>query len=87
MEDRLPDLKDSDVHGPGKDDFYLQEPEEANYGASKDWYEISWIWLVPESKSEVNTNSSEQIFDEGLWVKWSKSQARKMQWEGEVLII
>ena len=34
-DDRLPDLKDSDVHGPGKDDFYLQESGKANYGASK----------------------------------------------------
>jgi hypothetical protein len=85
--DRLLDLKDSDVRGPGKDDFYLQESEKANYGASKGRYEISWIWLVPQSKSEVDTNSSEQVFDEGLRVEWSKSQARKMRWEEEVEII
>jgi hypothetical protein len=36
---------------------------------------------------EVNTNSSEQVFDEGLRVEWSKSQARKMRWEEEVQII
>jgi hypothetical protein len=83
----LPDLKDSDVRGPGKDDFYLQEAGKANYGASKGRYEISWIWLVPQSKSEVVTNSSEQVFDEGLRVEWSKSQARKMRWEEEVQII
>ena len=87
QEDRLKDLKDSDVCGPGKDDFCLQEPGKANYGASKGHHEISWIWLIPKSKSEVNTNSSEQVFDEGLWVEWSKSQARKMQWEEEVQII
>jgi hypothetical protein len=87
LEDRLIDLKDSDVRGPGKDDFYLQEPGKANYGASKGRYEISWIWLVPKSKSEVDTNSSEQVFDEGLRVEWSKSQARKMRWEEEVQII
>ena len=86
-EDRLLDLKDSDVRGPGKDDFYLQELGKANHGASKGRYEISWIWLVPESKSEVDTNSSEQVFDEGLRVEWSKSQARKMRWEEEVQII
>jgi hypothetical protein len=85
--DRLKDLKDSDVRGPGKDDFYLQEPGSANYGASKGRYEISWIWLVPQSRSEVDTNSSEQVFDEGLRVEWSKSQARKMRWEEEVEII
>ena len=86
-EDRLKDLKDSDVRGPGKDDFYLQEPGKANYGASKGRYEMSWIWLVPKPKSEVDTNSSEQVFDEGLRVEWSKSQARKMRWEEEVQII
>src|SRR6202789_1926498 len=86
-EDTLPDLKDSDVRGPGKDDFYLQEAGKANYGASKGRHEISWIWLVPKSNSEVDTNSSEQVFDEGLRVEWSKSQARKMRWEEEVQII
>ena len=85
--DRLLDLKDSDVRGPGKDNFYLQESGKANYGASKGRYEISWIWLVPQSKLEVDRNSSEQVFDEGLRVEWSKSQARKMRWEEEVQII
>ena len=33
--DRLKDLKDSDVHGPGKDDFYLQEARKVTYGTSK----------------------------------------------------
>ena len=32
QEDRLKDLKDSDVRGPGKDDFCLEEPGKANYG-------------------------------------------------------
>jgi hypothetical protein len=87
QDDMLKDLKDSDVRGPGKDDFFLQEPGNANYGASKGRYKISWIWLVPKSKSEVDTDSSEQVFDEGLQVEWSKSQARKMRWEEEVQII
>ena len=86
-EDRLKDLKDSDVRGPGRDDFYLQEPGKANYGASKGRYEMSWIWLVPQSKSEADTNSSEQVFDEGLRVEWSKSHARKLRWEEEVQIL
>jgi hypothetical protein len=86
-EDRLNDLKDSDVRGPGKDDFYLQEPGKANYGASKGRYEMSWIWLVPQSKSEADASSSEQVFDEGLRVEWSKSQARKMRWVEEVEIL
>ena len=78
-EDSLLDLKDSDVRGPGKDNFYLQESGKTNYGGSKGRYEISWIWLVPWSRSEVDTNSSEQVFDEGLRVEWSKSQARKVR--------
>ena len=65
-QDRLKDLKDSDVCGPGKDNFYIEEPGKTNYGASKDRYEMSWIWLVPKSQSEVETNSSEEVFDEGL---------------------
>jgi hypothetical protein len=40
-QDRLKDPKDSDVCGPGKDDFYLQEPGKANYGASKGCYEMA----------------------------------------------
>jgi hypothetical protein len=86
-EDRLQNLKDSDVCGPGKDDFYFEEPGKANYGASKGRHEISWIWLVPRSNSEIETNSSEKVFDEGLRVEWSKSHARKMRWEEEVHII
>lgn len=96
-EDRLKDLKDNDVRGPGKDDFYLQEAGKTDYekkkgGKAKDYtskgrFEMSWIWLVPRSNSEVDTNSSEQVFDEGLRVEWSKSQARKMRWEEEVQIL
>jgi hypothetical protein len=78
-EDRLQNLKDSDVCGPGKDDFYFEEPGKANYGASKGRHEISWIWLVPRSNSEIETNSSEKVFDEGLRLEWSKSHARKIQ--------
>ena len=54
---------------------------------SKGLYEISWIWLVPKSQSEVETNSSEEVFNEGLKVEWSKSQVRKMRWNEEVQII
>ena len=86
-QDRLKDLKQADVRGPGKDDFYMEEPNNAASGASKGRFEISWIWLVPCSKSEVNTNRSEQVFDEGMHVEWSKSQARKDRWEEEVNLI
>ena len=60
--DRLKDLKDSDVCGPGKDGFYLQEPGKA---ASKGHYEISWIWLVPKSKSEVDTTVQRKFLMKG----------------------
>ena len=39
------------------------------------------------SRSEVDIDSSEQVFDEGLQVESSKSLERKMQWEEEVHII
>ena len=61
-EDRLKDLKDSDVCGPGKDDFYLDEPGKANWGASKSRYEISWIWLVPQSSLKKPTQTVQNKF-------------------------
>jgi hypothetical protein len=54
-QDRLKDLKDSDVCGPEKDDFYLQEPGKANYGASKGHYEMSWIWHQSQSWKLIQT--------------------------------
>ena len=86
-QDRLKDLKDSDIRGPGKDNFYFQEAGKANYEASKGCYELSWIWLVPQLRSEVDMDSSKQVFDEGLQVEWSKSLERKMRWEEEVHIM
>lgn len=76
--DHLKNLKDSDVCGPGKDDFYIQEPNSPAPGTSKGQFEISWIWLVPQSATEVEADSSEQVLDEGMRIEWSKSQARKM---------
>jgi hypothetical protein len=85
--DRLKDLVDADVRGPGRDDFYLQEAGNKAAEASKGRYEVSWIWLVQRPKSEVETHTSEQVFDEGLRVEWSKSQERKNRWEEEVHLI
>jgi hypothetical protein len=85
--DRLKDLVDTDVRGPGKDDFYMQEAGNKTAGASKSRYEVSWIWLVPRSKSEVEADGAEQVFDDGLRVEWSKSQERKKRWEEEVHLI
>jgi hypothetical protein len=42
---------------------------------------------VPRPKSEVEANSSEEVFDEGMRVEWSKAQARKNRWEEEVQLI
>jgi hypothetical protein len=86
-QDRLKSLNDTDVRGPGKNDFYMQEPGGSAARASKGRFEISWIWLVPKSKSEVEADSSEQVFDEGMQVEWSKSQARMKRWEEEVHLI
>ena len=52
-QNRLKDLKDSDVCGPGKDDFYVQEAGKANYGASNGRYKLSWIWLVPRQGQKL----------------------------------
>lgn len=85
--DRLKDLKDIDIRGPGKDDFYMHQSDNILPGGSKGRFEISWIWLVPRPSSEVEANSSEQVFDEGMRVEWSKSQARRNRWEEEVYLI
>jgi hypothetical protein len=74
--DRLQDLKDADVRGPGKDDFT----------SSNGRFEQSWIWLVPHARSEAEADSSEEVADEGMRVEWAKSLARKNRWEEEVLI-
>lgn len=84
---RLRNLQNSDIRGPGKDDFYIQEPGNRGPEPSKGRFEISWIWLVPRSVTEVEADSSEQVLDEGMRIEWSKSQARKMRWEEEVELI
>ena len=86
---RLKNLQNSDVRGPGKDDFYIQEPGNQGPEPSKGRFEISWIWLVPRLVTEVEADNSEQVLDEleGMRIEWSKSQARKMRWEEEVELI
>jgi len=86
-QDQLKTLNDMDVHGPGKDDFYMQEPGTSAARASKGCFELSWIWLAPQPKSEVKADSSEQVFDEGMQVEWSKSRAWMKCWEEEVHLI
>jgi hypothetical protein len=84
---RLRKLENSEIRGPGKDDFYIQEPGNLGPESSKGRFQISWIWLVPRSVNEVEADSSEQVLDEGMRIEWSKSQARKMRWEEEVELI
>jgi hypothetical protein len=74
---RLKDLKDNDIHGPGKDDN----------GSGNSRFEPSWIWLVPHVHSAPDMGDSEQVLDDSLQVEWAKVQARKQRWEEEVLLI
>jgi len=48
---------------------------------------MSWIWLAPKVPTEVLTDGSEEVLDEGMRVEWAKSQARADQWNEEVHII
>ena len=86
--ERLKELKEADVRGPGKDDFTLQESNRPDSETSTGRYEISWIWLVPRpSKESGEEDSGKQVLDEGMRIEWSKSQARKDRWEEEVHLI
>jgi hypothetical protein len=71
-------LQNSDIRGPGKDDFYIQEPGNRGPEPSKGRFEISWIWLVPRSVTEVEADSSEQVLDEGMRIERSKSQGEQL---------
>ena len=73
---RLQVLKDANICGPGKDDDGV--------GGC---FEPSWIWLVPHVHSAPDMGTSEQVFDDSLQVKWSKSYVRRQRWEEEVEIV
>ena len=75
--DRLHELKDSDVHGPGRNDT----------AESNGQYEMSWIWLVPQLSTALDMGESEEVLDESMWIEWMKSWARKEQWKEEVALI
>jgi len=85
--ERLKELNDADVHGPGKDDGSFLELSREGLGIGKGRYEMSWIWLAPKNPTEVSTNGSEEVLDEGMRVEWAKSQARANRWNEEVHLI
>ncbi|KAM6491450.1 hypothetical protein JOM56_013019 [Amanita muscaria] len=74
---RLLDLKDVDIRGPGKDDSM----------ASNSRFIMSWIWLVSRVASAPDMPESEEVLDESMRVEWAKSNARSERWEEEVLLI
>jgi len=79
---RLKELKDIDIHGPGKD---LD-----NTCSSNSCYELSWIWLVPRVTSESNNPEAgmcEEEFNDHMRVEWAKARARVMRWNEELLLV
>jgi len=73
---RLQDLKDKDIHGPGK-----EEKE-----ASNSQYEPSWIWLVPHV-TRSNQTDQEAEFTDSMRVEWAKARVRMVQWKEEFLLV
>ena len=66
---RLKELKEEDIHGPGKDS---NDP-------STSCYVPSWIWLVPRVSESSNTETSlgEEEFNDSMRVKWVKARAHE----------
>ena len=79
---RLKELKDVDIHGPGKD---LDDTCSSN-----SHYEPSWIWLVPCVTSESNNPKGgmcEEEFNDHMHVEKAKAQACMMRWKVELLLM
>ena len=77
----LEELKDIDIHGPGKD---LD-----NTCSSNSCYEPSWIWLMPCVTSESNKPEGgmhTEEFNDHMHVEWAKAQACVMWWKEELLL-
>ena len=77
--DRLRNLDQADIRGPGK---ATDDPRPVPNGR----YEPSWIWLVPRN-SETEVDDNEVKFDESLRAEWAKTLARKERWEEEQKLI
>lgn len=74
--DRLRELKDADISGPGKD------PDDRSTSNSR--YEPSWIWLVPRIADGSNV---EEEFNDSMRVEWAKARARMIRWREELLLV
>ena len=85
--ERLRELNDGDVHGPGKDDGGFLELSQGGSGVGKGRYEMSWIWLAPKIPAEAEGDGLKEVLDQGMQVEWSKSQARAERWNEEVHLI
>ncbi|PIL23673.1 hypothetical protein GSI_13422 [Ganoderma sinense ZZ0214-1] len=76
------DLKQTDIQGPGRDD---------NTALGEGYYEISWIWLVPQDPTSSSPTPSSRLdqneFLENVKVKWAKSQACTARWSKEVQLL
>jgi hypothetical protein len=78
--DRLRNLDQADIRGPGK---ATDDPRPVPNGR----YEPSWIWLVPRISDSDIDNEDEVKFDESLRAEWAKTLARKERWEEEHKLI
>ena len=61
-EDRLKDLKDSDVRGPGKEDFYLQE---AAIGKAL-WHQITTVVILRQNMHQKTQTPNDERLCEAL---------------------
>ena len=77
----LKELKDIDIHGPGKD---LD-----NTCSSNSCYEPSWIWLVPHATANSNDPEAgmREEFNKCMHAEWAKARAHVMQWNEELLLV
>jgi len=85
--ERLQELNDGDVHGPGNDDDGFLELSKGRSGSGKGRYEMSWIWLRQRIATEAERSGSNEVLDVGMRVEWAKSQARADRWDEEVHIV
>ena len=81
--ERLKELKDGDVRGPGRDIDNVEDTK-----TSKGRFEMSWIWLVPRhSSQEKGDNQMEDEFNHSMRAEWAQTRARMCQWKEELQII
>ena len=76
---QLKELKDIDIHGPGKD---LDKKSNSRY-------EPSWIWLVPHvtDPNNIKAGICKDELNDCMCVEWAKSRAHMMRWKEELLLV